>query len=570
MRIISTWVRNLKMVYEDKKNSNSETIVFNQQATNSYKGKIAFSGFITDKSVSKVTVLNNDFPVINGVFEVVVDEKAPNANLVVSYKNTIGIKIENSIKVNQLLEEPTAVHKNNKIVSVANKIFEKEKSNSLSFAGATLKVEDLSVTETKNISIAGLRYVDLPTLSPEMVNVTADYYGYRMLPHGNHFSIEKPAKIHLKYDEKKLPTGYTAKDIKTFYFDNEQRKWLALEKDTLLSTTQEIVSKTVHFTDFINGIIKVPESPETGSYTPTSIKDIKAADPTAGVVSIAPPSPNNMGTLNTSFPIKLPAGRSGMQPDLSVNYNSEGGNGWMGLGWDLSIPGVSLDTRWGAPRYDTSIETEIYSMGGGMLTLKDGTDYTNPHRKDNIGRTSERQFYPRIEGSYAKVIRHGNNPTNYWWEVTDKMGNKSFYGGYAGAVVNNAVIRTGITTSLTQDKTDGNIAFWALYRTEDTNGNYVEYSYDNNYGINVNSGQPGTGGNEFYIKEIKYTLHSSATNNFYKVTFNRKQLYSWFSYYIYSKKRHSSKCTKWCSSGNQRFIKRSKSEFRTIGNFSNH
>jgi RHS repeat-associated protein len=517
-------VRNLKMVYEVKKNSNSETIVFNQQATNSYKGKIAFSGFVTDTSVSKVTVLDNEFPVINGVFEVAVEEKAPNANLVVSYTNSKGVKTENTIKVNQLLEEPTAVHKNNKTLAVTNKIFEKAKSNTLSFAGATIKVDEAGINDTKNISIAGLRYVDLPTLSPEMVNVTADYYGYRMLPHGNHFNIEKPAKIHLKYDEKKFPTGYTAKDVKTFYFDNEQRKWLALEKDTLLSTTQEIVSKTVHFTDFINGIIKVPESPETGSYTPTSIKDIKAADPTAGVVSIAPPSPNNMGTLNTSFPIKLPAGRSGMQPELSVNYNSEGGNGWMGLGWDLSIPGVSLDTRWGAPRYDTSIETEIYSMGGGMLTLKDGADYTNPHRKDNILRTNNlesdgsKRFYPRIEGSYAKVIRHGSNPTNYWWEVTDKTGNKSFYGGYAGAVVENSVIRTAVV--------DGNnIAYWGLYRTEDTNGNYVEYKYNDNQIVTLANNAPGNGGKEFYIKEIRYTRHLSEGNNlpenYYKVTFNR-------------------------------------------------
>ncbi len=220
-----------------------------------------------------------------------------------------------------------------------------------------------------------------------------------------------------------------------------------------------------------------------------------------------------MGTLNTSFPIKLPAGRSGMEPELAVSYNSEGGNGWMGLGWDLSIPGVSLDTRWGAPRYDALKETEIYSMGGGMLTLKDGADYTNPHRKDNISRTSERQFYPRIEGSYAKIIRHGSNPTNYWWEVTDKTGNKSFYGGYAGAVVNNAVVKTNT----------GNIAYWGLYRTEDTNGNYVEYIYENQSVSLPN--QPGDNGNEFFIKEIKYTLHNSAQDNFYKVAFNKSNNY---------------------------------------------
>lgn len=506
-------VRNLKMVYEDKIDTNN--IVFHQNEANSYNGKIAFSGFIEDNNISKISVLGNEFPVLNGVFEVLVEEKQPNANLVVSYIDSEGAAKENTIKINQLLETPTALYKNKKEITSIKKDFEKGIVNNLTFWGATLNVEESSLIENATFSIAGLRYVDLPTLSPEMVNVTADYYGYRMLPHGEHFTT-KPAKLHLKYDEKKLPTGYTAKDIKTFYFDNEQKKWMALEKDTLLSTTQEIVSKTTHFTDFINGIIKVPESPETGSYTPTSIKDIKAADPTAGVVSIVPPSPNNMGTVNTSFPIKLPTGRSGMQPSLSVDYNSEGGNGWMGLGWDMSIPGVSLDTRWGAPRYDSNLETEIYSMGGGMLTLKDGDDYTNPHRKDNIVRQSERQFYPRIEGSYAKVIRHGSNPTNYWWEVTDKMGNKSFYGGYSGAVVTNAVVKTN----------SGNIAYWGLYRTEDTNGNYVEYIYDNQI-ASIAGDATGNGGNEFYIKEIKYTLHnSSSQNNYYKVSFNRSNNYT--------------------------------------------
>ena len=502
-------VRNLKIVYEDK--SSATEITFHQNTADSYNGLIFFTGFITDNSVQKVTVLDKEFPVIDGVFEVLIDEKTPNASLEVAYLNKSGNKVTNNIKIKELLEKPTEVHKLAKTNAFASQIFQKGRKSSLSFAGAKLVVDSLGLEVSKNFSITGLRYEDLPVMSPEMVNVTAAFNGYKMLPHGNHFEC-KPAKVHLKYDETKFPTGYTSKDIKTFYFDSELKKWIALDVDTLLTNDKEIVSNTTHFTDFINGIIKVPESPETGSFTPTSIKDIKAADPTAGVVSIAPPTPNNMGTLNTSFALKLPAGRAGMQPSLSVNYSSEGGNGWMGLGWDLSIPGVSLDTRWGAPRYDATNETEIYSMGGGMLTLKDGLEYTNPHRKAGLTRgAADKQFYPRIEGSYAKIIRKGSDPTNYWWEVTDKMGNKSFYGGYGNAVVNNAVIKTN----------QGNISYWGLYRTEDTNGNYVQYKYHNAPAVIPN--QVGNGGNEFYIKEIQYTLHKTETQptNHYQIDFLR-------------------------------------------------
>lgn len=529
-------VRGLRLVYKEKEES--KTINFHQKEAISYDGMLQISGYVSEPNINEVKIENQTVKVINGQFEAIVHNPILKTTLEVSYTNAANQSISESITVKQLIEKPTAIYKEIRSLASVSKKFLKSTTNTLNFAGATLQVDSLQLDVEQSFSITGLSFKDMPTLSQEMVNVTADYKAYRMLPSGSHFE-KYPAKISIKYDESKLPSGYTAKDIKTFYFDNDQKKWMELAKDTIHYETKEIVSKTTHFTDFINGIIKVPESPETGSYTPTSIKDIKAADPTAGVVSIAPPTPNNMGTVNTSFPIKLPAGRAGMQPSLSVSYNSEGGNGWMGLGWDLSIPGVSLDTRWGAPRYgDTdgngtfdNKETEIYSMGGGVLTLDSanpngGTttpNYTNPHRTDDISSNTtanQRQFYPRIEGSYAKIIRHGNNPTNYWWEVTDKTGNKSFYGGYRSNTVQqhveeNTVIKTN------QD----NISYWGLYRTEDTNGNYVEYVYQNNYGIDVNSGQPGTGGNEFYIKEIRYTLHTSDGNNlpqnYYKVTFNR-------------------------------------------------
>jgi hypothetical protein len=40
-----------------------------------------------------------------------------------------------------------------------------------------------------------------------------------------------------------------------------------------------VFSRTTHFTDMINAIIKVPESPEVSAYNSTSIKGIKAPTP---------------------------------------------------------------------------------------------------------------------------------------------------------------------------------------------------------------------------------------------------------------------------------------------------
>jgi hypothetical protein len=51
------------------------------------------------------------------------------------------------------------------------------------------------------------------------------------------------------------------------------------------------------------------------------------------------------GTGNFTVPIALPAGRNGFQPQLNLVYSTGNGNGPFGLGWALSVPGVSFWCR---------------------------------------------------------------------------------------------------------------------------------------------------------------------------------------------------------------------------------
>ena len=68
--------------------------------------------------------------------------------------------------------------------------------------------------------------------------------------------------------------------------------------------------------------------------------------------------------MATSFSIDLPKGRLGIQPSITMQYSTDGGHSWLGQGWNLSLPSVNIDTRWGAPRYDVQKETESYTLGG--------------------------------------------------------------------------------------------------------------------------------------------------------------------------------------------------------------
>lgn len=165
-----------------------------------------------------------------------------------------------------------------------------------------------------------------------------------------------------------------------------------------------------------------PEGPEGTSFNPNEIKDIKAADPGAGVNLIEAPTANSTGDARLAYPLEVPKGRGGLQPELSIAYNSSGGNGWTGVGWDLSTPSITVDTRWGVPRYDGAKETESYLLNGEQLTPV-------VHRGALQARNAEKVFHSRVEGRFDRIVRHGDKPSNYWWEVTDKQGLRTVYGG---------------------------------------------------------------------------------------------------------------------------------------------
>lgn len=381
-------------------------------------------------------------------------------------------------------------------------VFHPLEETALRLAGAYLQIEPKALPQPTTLSITALRSEDLPALDPGMVNVTAEHEGYRFLPHGTRF--QTAARIELAYDEKLIPNGKTAGDIQTYYFDEQTHSWVALTRDSVLEDTYKIASRTDHFTDMINAVIQVPESPETGAYTPTTIKDLKVADPAAAIVIMEAPAANPMGGATTVFPLKIPAGRQGIQPEFALRYNSEGGHSWVGLGWDLSFPAITIDTRWGVPRFNPDEETETYLINGKQL-------FPTAHRKDLVPRNTSgtKQFWRRVEGPFDRIIRHGTSPENYTWEVTTKNGVRYFYGGFPeSGPAENSVLRA----------IDGSIAYWTLLEVRDLNGNAMTYHCEHV----KHPGLPGgvVEGDQLYVDRITYTAHESETGK-YEVLFTR-------------------------------------------------
>ena len=352
----------------------------------------------------------------------------------------------------------------------AGKHFAQDKADSLKNANGALLVDHGVMLAARKLTMRPLREMDLPALDFGMTNVTAEGEGVRFLPHGTHFT-EKGATVRLKYDRTRIPSGYTEDDIRTYYFDNDTKHWVALERVKVDKQEACVVSRTTHFTDMINGVIQAPESPETEGFAPTMMNDIKAADPTAKINLIAPPQANNRGTASLQYAFEMPPARNGMAPSLGIQYSSEGGSGWLGEGWSLSVPSISLDTRWGVPRYDMASETETYLLSGSMLSTMDEKGQMGvAHRGDKMPRKADRQFYTRQGGDFSRIIRKGSSPADYYWEVTDKQGVKYTYGGEGAVLKGTFTDVSGNTREV--------ISEWKLRRVEETHGDFMEYVYE--------------------------------------------------------------------------------------------
>ncbi|HEX5749058.1 MAG TPA: SpvB/TcaC N-terminal domain-containing protein [Archangium sp.] len=362
----------------------------------------------------------------------------------------------------------------------------------------------------KRVSLKQLDSNALPALDPGLINVTAPARrAYEFQPHGELF--DDALKVTLPYQASLIPPGYVPENIQTFYYDETLKRWEPLARARVAHDKQVVESLTDHFTIMINAIVVAPEHPQITSFDPNRLKGIKAATPAAGIQLIAPPQPNSRGDAALNYPLELPPGRLGVQPSFALGYNSARGNGWVGLGWDMSASVIEAETRWGVPRYDAALETETYVLNGAQLSPTAHRAQPRPRAQGTtrMGGEDVKLFHPRIEGSFQRIVRHGNSPSNYWWEVTDRKGTRTFYGGTP---------ETGRDSKACLTDDAGNIFRWGLREVRDTHGNSVRFDYDT-----VTWTAPRqVPGRDLYLSSAHYTLREGETTAPYRVVFLRE------------------------------------------------
>lgn len=196
------------------------------------------------------------------------------------------------------------------------------------------------------------------------------------------------------------------------------------------------------------------------------------------------------GAATYSIPIAVPPGTAGMEPKLSLNYSSQGGNGIAGVGWSLG--GLSAIIRCpqtivqdGQTRGVQIDSNDKLCLDGQRLIVINGATYG----------TVGAEYRTEIE-SFSKIVSlpFAGTPGAQYFLVKTKAGQIIEFGNTDDSRVE------------AQGKTI--VAAWAANKISDTVGNYFTFTYfeDNDNG-------------EHRITRIEYTGNAAAVALYNAVEF---------------------------------------------------
>jgi len=224
-----------------------------------------------------------------------------------------------------------------------------------------------------------------------------------------------------------------------------------------------------------------------------------------------------LGNANMSVPINVPSGINGMTPQLSFAYSSAGGDGIMGRNWNLS--GLSAISRGGDQYFvdqnisaPSHVSADAYYIDGQRLV----------HYAGNYGQANSIYYKRAYDNTIVKAIgAESTGPA--WFQLKAAGGMKLDYGN-----------DVDYNSDAVKFHSDGTKLIWALSRSSDCDGNYIDYRYDNNmnsgrqlyltnvyYGGNLNAGT-----SHMYEIRITYANHSifesKKYSNGFPVAWNEK------------------------------------------------
>lgn len=164
----------------------------------------------------------------------------------------------------------------------------------------------------------------------------------------------------------------------------------------------------------------------------------------------------NSGTASYAVPLKVAPGRAGFAPQLVLRYNGGWGNGPVGMGWRLDLPGIQRQTDKGLPRYNDKPDGDRFiTVGGDELVLV-----------EMLEGGAVRIYREKNEMSFSKYLYY---LAEQRWEIWTASGVKHALG--AGFVGTEAQAR------ITHPDDTSKVFLWSLAESRDMNGNSIRFNY---------------------------------------------------------------------------------------------
>ena len=194
------------------------------------------------------------------------------------------------------------------------------------------------------------------------------------------------------------------------------------------------------------------------------------------------------GAFTYSIPIFVSPGTNGMQPNLSVSYNSQGSNGILGWGWVLS--GQSVISRKGKDLYRDGDLQQFSNLPSDNLSI-DGSWMVLIPNTGSWGTLNA--VYGTEVGNNTRItpMELNTDGTGYKWFKVETIDGKIIeYGNSSDSRLRVQYTSNGITKYC--------IVAWKINKVTDRFGNYMDYIYEDIDG-------------ESCLKKIEYTgnLNSS-------------------------------------------------------------
>jgi RHS repeat-associated protein len=313
----------------------------------------------------------------------------------------------------------------------------------LALDGVVLEIPPGAVAHPVRIKITRIPLTE--PLGDSMSNVTSGGMAYRFEPHGAIFS--RAVRITIPFEPGFRESETDLSNLFTYFFDQDAGRWERLQRQSLDRNQAAVSSISHHFTDMVNATLTLPQGASPIQFDVNSIKNLQAANPCAGVPLPEGLQTGPFGSAAFGIALRVPPGRGNATPPLSLRYDSNLANGWLGKGFNVEVPAISIDTRFGLPRYNGQ---DTYILNGEEL-VPWGTD--GPAQR----------FRSRTEKSFQRVRWFRSGGEDYW-EVTDKNGDVREYGKGEAWVGPSRADRSRTFT-------------WYLSRFRDTFGNTVDYAY---------------------------------------------------------------------------------------------